>query len=142
MSPRNGAISRSSAIVTGRFPRNARDLPPASTSRSINSSPSSTGAPALLQKFQQCGVSGNLENGRHAGPLGIRTHHIGRGAPSQNQRKCIHYNGFAASGLARQQVQSGVKPHPDALHHGVVLDHQLQQHSMKLYEVSVRLTEQ
>jgi hypothetical protein len=33
-----------------------------------------------------------------------------------------------------------VEPHPDALHDGVVLNHQFQQHSMKLYEVSARLT--
>jgi hypothetical protein len=33
-----------------------------------------------------------------------------------------------------------VKLHPDALHHGVVFHHQFEQHSMKLYEVSVRLT--
>ena len=38
------------------------------------------------------------------------------------------------------RFKPGVKPHPDALHHRVILDNQFQQHSMKLYEVSVRLT--
>ena len=53
ISPRNGAISRNSAIVTGRFPRNARDLPPARTSRSISNSPSSTGTPARSSRLRQ-----------------------------------------------------------------------------------------
>ncbi len=93
----------------------------------------------LLQQLQQGRVPGRFKNGRHPRPLGIRTHHVGRRAAAQNQPKCIHHNGFAAPGLARQQVQSGVKLHPDAFHHGVVLHHQFQQHSMKLYEVSLRL---
>ena len=54
--PEKARSPRNSAIVTGRFPRNARDLPPARTSRSINNSPSSTGAPACSRQFQQRGV--------------------------------------------------------------------------------------
>ena len=32
-----------------------------------------------------------------------------------------------------------MKPYPDVLHDGVIFHHELEQHSMKLYEVLVRL---
>ena len=81
--------------------------------------------------FQQAAdgrVIADIEDARHAragfsGADGLR-----RGAAPQQQAEGVHHQGFAAAGLARQQVQSGVEADAQALHHGIVLNHQLQQH--------------
>ena len=82
--------------------------------------------------FQQAAdgrVIADIEDARHAragfsGADGLR-----RGAAPQQQAERVHHQRLAAAGLARQQVQSGVEADAQALHHGVVFNHQLQQHS-------------
>ena len=70
----------------------------------------------------------HIEDARHAragfsGANGLR-----RGAAPQQQAEGVHHQGLAAAGLTSQQVQPSVEANAQALHHGVVFNHQLQQH--------------
>ena len=81
--------------------------------------------------FQQAAdgrMIAHIEDARHAGAGFSGADSLRRSAAPQQQAKGVHHQGLAAAGLARQQVQSGVEADAQALHHGVVFHHQLQQH--------------
>ena len=84
--------------------------------------------PGGLQQAADGRVIAHIEDAGHAragfsGADGLR-----RGAAPQQQAEGVHHQRLAAAGLAGQQVQSGVKADAQALNHGVVFNHQLQQH--------------
>ena len=74
----------------------------------------------------------HVENAGHARARFSRAHHLGRRAPAQQEPERIHHNGFAAAGLAGEEIQPRVKMDAQPLDDGIVLDHQFQQHLRRL----------
>ena len=60
------------------------------------------------------------------------TDHVGRCAAAQQQSQRIHHDRFAAARLASEQIEARVKSHAKAVDHGVIFNHQLVQHSIRL----------
>jgi hypothetical protein len=77
-------------------------------------------------------VVAHVENARHARPLLPGADAFRGGAAPEQQPERVHHDGLAAAGLAREQVQPGVKAHPEAVHHRVIFDHQFEEHSPRL----------
>ncbi len=75
----------------------------------------------------------HVEDTRHPPARLAGPDHLRRRPPAQQQAEGIHHDGLAAARLARQQIQSRMKPHADAIHHGIVLDQQLQKHGCADY---------
>jgi hypothetical protein len=71
----------------------------------------------------------HIEDAGHAGARFAGAHHVGRRASAQQQAESVHHDGFSAAGFARQEIEAAVKMNAQALHHGVVLHHQLLQHA-------------
>ena len=81
-----------------------------------------------LQQPADGGLVADVEDAGHARAGFAGADHVGRGAAAQQQAEGIHHDGFAAAGFAGQQIEPGVEADAQALDHGVVFDHQLQQH--------------
>ena len=82
--------------------------------------------------FQQAAhgcLVAHIEDAGHARAGFPGADHLRRSAPAQQQAERVHDDGFPAAGLAGQQIQPRVKMDAQALHHRVILDHQLEQHS-------------
>ena len=88
-----------------------------------------------LQNRAGGGRAGSLEDARDAGALGPAANHFRRGTAAEQEAQSVHDDGFAAAGFTGEQVQAAVKAHAQPLDDGVVLNHQLDEHSMELYAV-------
>ncbi len=71
----------------------------------------------------------HLKNSRHPRPALAGANHLRRRPSAQQQPQRIHHNRFPAARLPGQQIQARMKMDAQPLHHRIVLNHQLEQHS-------------
>jgi len=81
--------------------------------------------PGVFEQFSERRRFGDLEDSGDAGAFSAAADHFGRRSAAQQQAQRIDHDGFAAAGLAGEQVQAGVKPHAGLLDHRVVFNRQL-----------------
>ena len=86
-----------------------------------------------LQNRACGGRAGSFEDARNSGALGAGANHFRRGTAAEQQAQGVHDDGFAAACLPREQVEAAVKAHAQPLDDGIVLNYQLDKHSMELY---------
>ena len=86
----------------------------------------------VFEQFGQRGRFGDLEDSRDASARGAGANHFRRSAAAQQQSQGVDHDGFAAAGLAGEQVQAGVKAHPSLFDHRVIFDRELDQHWNRL----------
>ena len=88
--------------------------------------------PGGFQQAAHGGLVAHVEDARDSRAGLARADHFGRRAPAQQQAQGVHHDGFAAAGFAGQQIQPRVKMDAQPLHHRVVFNHQLEQHSLPI----------
>ena len=82
-----------------------------------------------LQQAAHGGVVAHVENPGHARARFAGADGLGRGAPAQQQAEGVHHQRLPAACFAGEQIEAGVKPYAQAVHHGVVFDHQFLEHA-------------
>ena len=88
--------------------------------------------PGVFEQFGQRRRFGDFEDPRDAGARGARADHFRRRTAAQQQSQRIDHDGFAAAGLAGEQVQAGVKPHTGLFDDRVIFNRELDQHWNRL----------
>ena len=75
-----------------------------------------------------------IENARNPCPVLPGPDHIGVDALPPNKRPSATVNddGLSTPRFSGEQVQTRVEPYPEAVHYGIILDHQLVKHSIRL----------
>ena len=86
----------------------------------------------VFEQFGQRRRFGDFEDSRDAGARGAGADHFRRRAAAQQQAQGVDHDGFAAAGLAGEQVQAGVKAHTGLFDDRVIFNRELDQHWNRL----------
>src|SRR5215471_7030441 len=84
-----------------------------------------------LFEDSRCPVWG-IEDARNAGSVLPGPDHLGRCSATQQKTQRVNDDGFPAPRFSGEQIQTRVKPYSEAIHYGIVLNHQLVKHSIRL----------